>query len=71
MKTQTRARITMDYGLAMAIAQDAGNVSMRAAHRTAWNDDDWNAMCDGFKRAARCMPLDLRRCYFTDEEMAQ
>ena len=60
----------MDYALAMAIAKDAGNVSMRAARRTAWNNEDWNAMCENFKKAARAMPLELRRCYFTDEEMA-
>ena len=70
MKSQTRARITMDYNLAMAIAKDAGNVSMRAAGRSTWNDEDWNAMCDGFKKAARVMPLELRRCYFLDAEMA-
>lgn len=31
--------------LIRASAHDAGNQSMRAAGRTQWNDDDWNAMC--------------------------
>lgn len=25
-----------------AAAQDAGNLSMKAAGRTEWNEDDWN-----------------------------
>lgn len=33
----------LTYAVAMAAGQDAGNRSMRAAGRTAWNDDDWNA----------------------------
>lgn len=28
---------------AMAAGRDAGNRSMRAAGRTAWNDEDWSA----------------------------
>ena len=30
--------------LIRASAHDAGSRSMRAAGRTKWNDDDWNAM---------------------------
>ena len=63
MKRQTRARVTMDYDLAMAIARDEGNRSMRAAGRKVWSDEDWNAMCDGFQKAIRAMPPALQRLY--------
>ena len=38
------------YDMAHAAAWDAGNESMRAAGRTKWNLDDWNAMCAEFSR---------------------
>lgn len=44
------ARPVMTYELAHRAAWDAGNVSMRAAGRTKWNEDDWNAMCAEFER---------------------
>ena len=31
--------------LIRAAGQDAGNRSMKAAGRSAWNDDDWDAAC--------------------------
>lgn len=30
------------YKIASAAGMDYGNRSMRAAHRTEWNEDDWN-----------------------------
>lgn len=33
-----------------AAAQDAGNRSMRAANRTAWDEDDWNAAAAEYER---------------------
>jgi hypothetical protein len=36
-------RRTPTPAIAVAAGQDAGNRSMRAAGRTAWNEDDWNA----------------------------
>jgi hypothetical protein len=36
------ARVQITYKIAMAAGQDAGNKSMHAAGRTAWNEDDWN-----------------------------
>lgn len=41
----------MTYDTAMAIARDAGNRSMKANGRTAWNIEDWNAMCEAFDNA--------------------
>lgn len=38
------------YDMAHAAAWDAGNASMKAAGRTKWNQDDWNAMCREFSR---------------------
>jgi hypothetical protein len=35
---------------AWAAATDAGNRSMRAGNRTAWNEDDYNAACEEFYR---------------------
>lgn len=32
--------------IARAAGWDAGNRSMRAAGRTRWNEDDWNAACE-------------------------
>src|SRR2546422_2873324 len=34
------------YRLAHAAGADAGTRSMKAACRTAWNEDDWNAACE-------------------------
>lgn len=44
--------MTFTATMIRAAAQDAGNRSMRAAGRTAWNDDDWNAACAEFERLA-------------------
>ena len=38
------------YDMAYAAAHDAGNAHMRAAGRSKWNLDDWNAMCAEFSR---------------------
>jgi hypothetical protein len=46
-RTSTR---TNTYAEAMAASRDAGNKSMRAAGRTAWNDDDWSAAKAQFER---------------------
>jgi hypothetical protein len=35
--------ITVTYEIAMAAGRDAGNRSMRAAGRTSWNEDDYDA----------------------------
>jgi hypothetical protein len=36
------------YAIAMAASRDAANKSMRAAGRSAWNDDDYALACDTF-----------------------
>ena len=36
----TRPRLTRE--IIHAVAQDAGNRSMRRAGRTAWSDEDWH-----------------------------
>jgi hypothetical protein len=36
----------MDYKIAMAAGQDAGDRSMHDAGRLAWNEDDWNVAAD-------------------------
>jgi hypothetical protein len=36
----------MTYQIAHAAGWDAGNRSMRAAGRTKWNEDDWNAAAE-------------------------
>jgi hypothetical protein len=36
--------------LARMAAQDAGNRSMRKAHRKAWNEEDWNVAAETFDR---------------------
>lgn len=38
------------YEIAMAAGRDAGNRSMKAGNRTAWNMDDWNASCETFEK---------------------
>lgn len=40
----------MTYKLAHAASWDAENRSMRAAGRTRWNQDDWNAAAREFER---------------------
>jgi hypothetical protein len=52
MTATTRRPAT--YAEAMAAGRDAGNRSMRAAGRTSWNDDDWNAACDVTQRLLGC-----------------
>ena len=42
--------ITMTPELAFAAGRDAGDRSMRAAGRTIWNEDDWNAASAEYKR---------------------
>ena len=44
------ATMTITYVIAFAAATDAGNRSMRAASRTSWNADDYQAACDCFER---------------------
>jgi hypothetical protein len=46
-------RIAVDAAIARAAGRDAGNRSMRAAGRSAWNEDDWSAACDMFDRLMR------------------
>lgn len=43
----------MSQAIAHAAGWDAGNSTMRAAGRTAWNEDDWNAACELFNRLMR------------------
>ena len=47
--TKTR-RPQMTYALAHAASMDTGNRSMRAAGRTAWNEDDYNVSVKEFDR---------------------
>jgi len=46
-------RVAVDAAIARAAGRDAGNRSMRAADRSAWNEDDWAAACDTFDRLMR------------------
>ena len=46
--------------IASAAGRDAGNRSMRAAGRTAWNADDWNA--DDWNAAAEVAARVTRAC---------
>ena len=55
MQTQTDHRVPTP-AIAIAAGQDAGNRSMRAAGRTEWNDDDWNAACDVSDRLFALIP---------------
>lgn len=41
--------------IASAAGRDAGNRSMRAAGRTAWNADDWNAAAEVTARVLRAL----------------
>lgn len=36
------------YELAMAAGRDAANKQAQSAGRKAWNEDDWNLMCQTF-----------------------
>lgn len=38
-----KVRVPVTYEIAQAAGRDAGNRSMRAAGRTRWNDEDYNA----------------------------
>ena len=49
MRSRAGVRV-WTYELAMAASRDAGNRSMRAAGRTAWNEDDWNVAVATFER---------------------
>ena len=40
--------IPVTYDLAMAAGRDAANRQMRAAKRTAWNEDDYNRAVEVF-----------------------
>jgi hypothetical protein len=42
-KVQTDSTAKRRHAIAHAAGQDAGNASMKAAGRIAWNADDWNA----------------------------
>lgn len=57
-------RVVVDAAIARAAGWDAGDRSMRAAGRSAWNEDDWNAACETFDRlmalAGEPAPLRLR-----------
>ena len=44
--------------IAHAAGWDAGNRAMRAAGRTAWNEDDWDAACEVFNRLMRIVDAD-------------
>lgn len=39
--------------IARAAGWDAGNRSMKAAGRTAWNEEDWNVACEVFETMMR------------------
>lgn len=49
-RPQIGGRIAVDAKIAHAAGWDAADRSMRAAGRTAWNEDDWNAACETFDR---------------------
>lgn len=44
--------LRLSEAIIWAVAQDAGNRSMRRAGRSAWNDDDRNVACAEFQRLA-------------------
>jgi hypothetical protein len=61
-----KGSIEMTYDLAMAAAQDAANRQMRKNNRSAWNEEDYNLMCDVFdrlwgKQMAACKDADADR----------
>lgn len=43
-------RTPVTYPVAMAAGRDAGNRSAKAAGRTAWNEDDYNAAAELVQR---------------------
>jgi len=45
--------VRMTVRIARAAGWDAGNRSMRAGGRTAWNEDDWNVACEVFETMVR------------------
>jgi hypothetical protein len=53
-----------DRKIAYAAGWDAGNRSMRAGGRTAWDEGDWDAACEVFDRlmdlAGEPIPFRLR-----------
>lgn len=48
-----RGGVRLSPILAHRAGWDAGNKSMRAAGRSAWNEDDWNAAHQAYERLAR------------------
>jgi hypothetical protein len=50
------SHLTMTDKLAIAIGQDAGNAAMRAAGRTAWNEDDWSLAAETTARLLAAVP---------------
>jgi hypothetical protein len=52
MARTASTRRSMTYQIAMAASRDAGNKSMKAAGRSAWNEDDHGAACAEFERLA-------------------
>lgn len=43
-------RVLMTYELAQAAAKDHANRHAKAAGRTRWNEDDYNALCAEFDK---------------------
>jgi hypothetical protein len=65
-KVSEMALIRLTRSFAYSAGMDAANRSMRAAGRTAWNDDDANLACSEFNRL---WPLcehgvDQEECFF-------
>jgi len=56
---------TMTYQLAQAASFDAANRSMRAAGRTAWSEEDYNAHVREFDRL---WPLESQYPWMTKAE---
>ena len=66
--------ITLTYDLAMAAGRDAGNRSMRAAGRTKWSAEDYDAMIARVDRLALALyhghhpgemgPVDLDQAHY-------
>ena len=48
--------ITLTPEIARAAAWDAGNRSMRAAGRAAWNGADWDVACAELERLEASLP---------------
>jgi hypothetical protein len=45
--------VRMTVRIARAAGWDAGNRSMKAGGRTAWNEEDWNVACEVFETMMR------------------